>query len=62
MFIVENVLKQVYALSQFVFFNFPLEYTIMQVQANQGGFKLNGTIIIWFMVMTLIYWVKAYKL
>jgi len=43
------------------FYSVFLEYVIMQFQANQRGFKLNGTIIFWSM-LTLIYEMKAHIL
>jgi len=42
MFPIRNDLKQGDALSP-LFFNFASEYAIGRVQANQDGFKLNGT-------------------
>ena len=43
-------------------FKFALEYVIRRVQVNQDGFKLNGTLQIWLMLMMLIYWAEAYVL
>jgi hypothetical protein len=40
MFSVKSGLNQGDVLSSFIF-NFGLEYTIMSVEANQAGFKLN---------------------
>jgi len=44
------------------FFNFALGYAIRRFQINQDGLKLNGTHQLSPMQMTLIHWVKAYKL
>ena len=42
MFSIRNRLKQGDALFPLLF-NYCMEYTIMRVQVDQGGFKLNGT-------------------
>jgi len=59
MFCIRNGWKQGNALSSLLF-NFVLEYTIMMVQVNQNGLKLNEHINFWFMLMMLIYWKRTY--
>ena len=52
-FPIRNGLKQGDDLSPLLF-NCALEYSIRRVQVHQGGFKLNGTYLLWFMLMVSI--------
>jgi hypothetical protein len=63
MLIFGNVLKQVYVLSHsFLQLSFSIHHYASSGKPGGGGVKLNGTVIMWFVVVTLIYWVTPYIL
>jgi hypothetical protein len=55
---IQNGLRQGDALSP-LFFNFVLEYSVMNVQANQDGLEVKQHISFWIMLMIITYLVKT---